>query len=226
MATLTAYQFDTKTPYYQMKILYSIFIPQINPKNKDRNCHFLANVLTYSFIIFKDYHVKHPTRPKSCSHHIPTGTPKVGIIMGSQSDWATMSLSAQILADFGIPFECQVVSAHRTPDKLFDYAKTAKDKGLKVIIAGQAERLICLVCVPAKPHCLCLAYPSNQAHCQAGTVYYPSYKCPKAWRSVRLPLEMLVRSMLDCWQYRYLPSMMMPLPQNWMNFAKNRPRQC
>ena len=66
----------------------------------------------------------------------PTGTPKVGIIMGSQSDWATMSLSAQILADFGIPFECQVVSAHRTPDKLFDYAKTAKDKGLKVIIAG------------------------------------------------------------------------------------------
>ena len=61
----------------------------------------------------------------------PTGTPKVGIIMGSQSDWATMSLSAQILADFGIPFECQVVSAHRTPDKLFDYAKTAKDKGLK-----------------------------------------------------------------------------------------------
>ena len=66
----------------------------------------------------------------------PTGTPKVGIIMGSQSDWATMSLSAQILADFGIPFECQVVSAHRTPDKLFNYAKTAKDKGLKVIIAG------------------------------------------------------------------------------------------
>lgn len=66
----------------------------------------------------------------------PTGTPKVGIIMGSQSDWATMSLSAQILADFGVAFECEVVSAHRTPDKLFDYAKAAKDKGLQVIIAG------------------------------------------------------------------------------------------
>ena len=66
----------------------------------------------------------------------PAGTPKVGIIMGSQSDWATMREAAQILADFGVAFECEVVSAHRTPDKLFDYAKAAKDKGLQVIIAG------------------------------------------------------------------------------------------
>lgn len=66
----------------------------------------------------------------------PVGTPKVGIIMGSQSDWATMREAAQILADFGVAFECEVVSAHRTPDKLFDYAKAAKGKGLQVIIAG------------------------------------------------------------------------------------------
>ena len=66
----------------------------------------------------------------------PTGQPKVGIIMGSQSDWATMSASAQLLADFEIAFACQVVSAHRTPDRLFDYAKSAKDNGLQVIIAG------------------------------------------------------------------------------------------
>ncbi len=66
----------------------------------------------------------------------PTGQAKVGVIMGSQSDWQTMSLGVQLLADFGVPFECEVVSAHRTPDKLFDYAKTAKDKGLQVIIAG------------------------------------------------------------------------------------------
>ena len=61
---------------------------------------------------------------------------KVGIIMGSQSDWQTMSQSAQVLVDFNIPFVCEVVSAHRTPDKLFDFAKTAKDKGLQIIIAG------------------------------------------------------------------------------------------
>ena len=66
----------------------------------------------------------------------PAGTPKVGIIMGSQSDWATMREAAQILADFGVAFECEVVSAHRTPDKLFGYAKAAKGKGLQVIIAG------------------------------------------------------------------------------------------
>lgn len=66
----------------------------------------------------------------------PQGSPKVGIIMGSQSDWATMSEAAQLLADFGVAFECEVVSAHRTPDKLFDYAKAAKGKGLQVIIAG------------------------------------------------------------------------------------------
>ncbi|WP_367106525.1 5-(carboxyamino)imidazole ribonucleotide mutase [uncultured Psychrobacter sp.] len=66
----------------------------------------------------------------------PSGQAKVGIIMGSQSDWATMSAAAQLLADFDIAFECEVVSAHRTPDRLFDYAKSAKDQGLQVIIAG------------------------------------------------------------------------------------------
>lgn len=66
----------------------------------------------------------------------PQGSPVVGIIMGSQSDWETMQHSAQVLADFGIPFECEVVSAHRTPDRLFDYAKSAKSRGLKIIIAG------------------------------------------------------------------------------------------
>ena len=66
----------------------------------------------------------------------PAGQPKVGIIMGSQSDWATMSAAAQLLADFDIAFDCEVVSAHRTPDRLFDYAKNAKGNGLQVIIAG------------------------------------------------------------------------------------------
>ena len=66
----------------------------------------------------------------------PAGQPKVGIIMGSQSDWETMQHAAQVLADFGVPFECEVVSAHRTPDRLFDYAKSAKERGLCVIIAG------------------------------------------------------------------------------------------
>ncbi len=62
--------------------------------------------------------------------------PLVGIIMGSQSDWDTMSHSHETLHSLGIPHEVKIVSAHRTPDRMFDYAKTAKSRGLKVIIAG------------------------------------------------------------------------------------------
>jgi 5-(carboxyamino)imidazole ribonucleotide mutase len=61
---------------------------------------------------------------------------KIGIVMGSTSDWATMEAAAKVLTDFSVPFEARVVSAHRTPDLLFDYAATAKERGLKAIIAG------------------------------------------------------------------------------------------
>ena len=63
-------------------------------------------------------------------------TPQVGIIMGSQSDWPTMQQAAIMLEQFGIAYETKVVSAHRTPDLLVEYAKSAADRGLKVIIAG------------------------------------------------------------------------------------------
>ncbi|HEY9116279.1 MAG TPA: 5-(carboxyamino)imidazole ribonucleotide mutase [Roseivirga sp.] len=62
--------------------------------------------------------------------------PVVGIIMGSQSDLRVMREAAQVLEDLGVAFELTIVSAHRTPDRMFDYAKSAKSKGLKAIIAG------------------------------------------------------------------------------------------
>ena len=61
---------------------------------------------------------------------------KVGVIMGSQPDWETMKNSVKILEQFSIPYELNIVSAHRTPDRLYAYAKAAKNKGIKVIIAG------------------------------------------------------------------------------------------
>lgn len=64
------------------------------------------------------------------------GQALVGIIMGSQSDWPTMKLAAGILDDLGVSYEARIVSAHRTPERLFDYARTARDRGLKVIVAG------------------------------------------------------------------------------------------
>lgn len=61
---------------------------------------------------------------------------KVGIIMGSQSDWATLREAAAVLDELGVPYEKKIVSAHRTPDRLWAYGKTAVERGLQVIIAG------------------------------------------------------------------------------------------
>jgi 5-(carboxyamino)imidazole ribonucleotide mutase len=65
-----------------------------------------------------------------------TGKAVVGIIMGSQSDWPTLRKAADILDELQVPFETRIVSAHRTPERLYEYAKSAKSRGLKVIIAG------------------------------------------------------------------------------------------
>ncbi len=62
--------------------------------------------------------------------------PQIGIIMGSQSDWATMGLAAEILEQLNVAHEVKIISAHRTPDRLYDYAKAAVSRNLKVIIAG------------------------------------------------------------------------------------------
>src|SRR5258705_9318815 len=66
----------------------------------------------------------------------PASKPVIGIIMGSRSDWPTLQMAAEILGELGVPYETRIVSAHRTPDRLYDYAKAAKSRGLKAIIAG------------------------------------------------------------------------------------------
>ncbi len=63
-------------------------------------------------------------------------SPLVGLAMGSESDWPTMEAAADVLRAFGVPFEARVLSAHRTPDAMTDYARTARGRGLKVIVAG------------------------------------------------------------------------------------------
>lgn len=67
---------------------------------------------------------------------MPDQTPPVAIIMGSQSDWATMRHAAQTLDALGVAFDARIVSAHRTPDRLYEFAKGAKSAGFKVVIAG------------------------------------------------------------------------------------------
>ncbi len=65
-----------------------------------------------------------------------SAAPLIGIIMGSQSDWPTMTHAAEMLTKLGVPHEVRIVSAHRTPDRLREYANTARDRGLRAIIAG------------------------------------------------------------------------------------------
>src|SRR3954451_5481253 len=62
--------------------------------------------------------------------------PLAGVIMGSKSDWETMRHAAEVLREFGVPHECRIVSAHRTPDRMSEYAKSAEGRGIEVIIAG------------------------------------------------------------------------------------------
>jgi len=85
--------------------------------------------------------------------------PLVGIVMGSQSDWATMSLSASTLEALSIPYEKTIVSAHRTPDRLFHYAENAHANGLKVIIAGAGGAAHLPGMLAAKTHLPILGVP-------------------------------------------------------------------
>ncbi len=67
---------------------------------------------------------------------IATNSPVIGVVMGSSSDWDVMQHAVSMLKEFGIPFEAQVVSAHRMPDEMFQYAETARSRGIRGIIAG------------------------------------------------------------------------------------------
>ncbi len=94
-----------------------------------------------------------------------TGNPRIGIIMGSRSDWETMSAASETLAELDIPCEVRVVSAHRMPDEMFEYAATARERGIAVIIAGAggaahlpgmtaAKTLVPVIGVPVKTRAL------------------------------------------------------------------------
>ncbi len=85
--------------------------------------------------------------------------PQVGLIMGSQSDWATMEACAELLQQLDVPFETEVVSAHRTPDKMFSYAESAADRGIKVIIAAAGGAAHLPGMVAAKTHLPVIGVP-------------------------------------------------------------------
>jgi 5-(carboxyamino)imidazole ribonucleotide mutase len=89
----------------------------------------------------------------------PAGAPRVGVIMGSKSDWDTMEHASDVLSELGVPHETRVVSAHRTPDLLFEYAETAAERGIQVIIAGAGGAAHLPGMTAAKTHLPVLGVP-------------------------------------------------------------------
>ena len=129
----------------------------------------------------------------------------VGVVMGSNSDWDTMQYAVQILEQFDIPYEKQVLSAHRMPDDMFTYAEQAEPRGLKAIIAGAVVQLICQACWHRRQLCLFGAFRFPVNIYVARTPCTRLCKCQRGYQLLVLLLEKLVLQMrlcilLPCWR--------------------------
>ena len=105
--------------------------------------------------------------------------PQVAIIMGSDSDWPVMKLAAQMLEDFGVSYEAKVVSAHRTPDLMFEFAESAAAKGFQVIIAGAGGAAHLPGMVASKTTLPVLGVPVPSKHLQGQDSLYSIVQMPK-----------------------------------------------
>ena len=105
--------------------------------------------------------------------------PVVGVVMGSQSDWDVMQHAAKVLKDFGVPFEHKVISAHRTPDAMFDYADSARERGLKCIIAGAGGAAHLPGMIASKTTLPVLGVPVPSKHLAGQDSLYSIVQMPK-----------------------------------------------
>ena len=105
--------------------------------------------------------------------------PKVGVVMGSQSDWDVMQHAARVLKDFGVPFEHKVVSAHRTPDTMFEYAEQARGRGLACIIAGAGGAAHLPGMIASKTTLPVLGVPVPSRHLAGQDSLYSIVQMPK-----------------------------------------------
>ena len=105
--------------------------------------------------------------------------PIVGVVMGSQSDWDVMQHAANVLRDFGVAFEHKVVSAHRTPDAMFDYAESARARGLKCIIAGAGGAAHLPGMIASKTTIPVLGVPVPSKHLAGQDSLYSIVQMPK-----------------------------------------------
>jgi 5-(carboxyamino)imidazole ribonucleotide mutase len=105
--------------------------------------------------------------------------PVVGVVMGSQSDWDVMQHAAKVLRDFGVPFEARVVSAHRTPDAMFEYAEGARERGLRCIVAGAGGAAHLPGMIASKTTLPVLGVPVPSKHLAGQDSLYSIVQMPK-----------------------------------------------
>jgi 5-(carboxyamino)imidazole ribonucleotide mutase len=105
--------------------------------------------------------------------------PLVGVVMGSQSDWDVMQHAARVLKDFGVAYEARVVSAHRTPDTMFEYAETARERGLGCIIAGAGGAAHLPGMIASKTTLPVLGVPVPSRHLAGQDSLYSIVQMPK-----------------------------------------------
>jgi len=110
---------------------------------------------------------------------VTAANPLIGVVMGSRSDWEVMQHAADILTEFGVAFETRVVSAHRMPDDLFRYAETARDRGLRAIIAGAGGAAHLPGMLAAKTAVPVLGVPVPGKHLQGIDSLYSIVQMPK-----------------------------------------------
>ena len=111
--------------------------------------------------------------------HTPTATVKIGVVMGSDSDWPTLQAAAKLLEEFGVAYEARVVSAHRTPKLLCEYAETARARGLKAIIAGAGGAAHLPGMIAAKTTVPVLGVPVASRHLQGVDSLHSIVQMPK-----------------------------------------------
>lgn len=105
--------------------------------------------------------------------------PVVGVVMGSQSDWDVMQHAAKVLKDFGVAYEAKVVSAHRTPDAMFEYAESARDRGLRCIVAGAGGAAHLPGMIASKTTLPVLGVPVPSRHLAGQDSLYSIVQMPK-----------------------------------------------
>jgi 5-(carboxyamino)imidazole ribonucleotide mutase len=110
---------------------------------------------------------------------VTAANPLIGVVMGSRSDWEVMQHAADILTEFGVAFETRVVSAHRMPDDMFRYAETARDRGLRAIIAGAGGAAHLPGMLAAKTAVPVLGVPVPGKHLQGIDSLYSIVQMPK-----------------------------------------------